>query len=489
MPTLNEANIRHLLRRTEVVDRPARVDELLLLANIDEAVDNVMDVVANPPSATFEGISADEGWRRGIRIGEHWMGQMVTAPRPFSERMAFFWHGHVVSSLDKVSSSAAMQEQVDLFRRRGLGPAVATGETVTDLVRTASIQSAMLRYLDNDQNFADSPNQNFARELMELFILGVGNYTEADVEAATAAWTGHTRSRWDEDTYEFDQDRHETAPQQFLGQTINATRPANEAGFETIEVVLGTGPLGSGTVSIGANAGRPTAEVAAEFLTYKLWQEFGEAATRSVPSGVKAAMTTALLSTGFEIRPWVRAMLTHDDFYADVAKNGLVRQPVDYMVALLAATGVDAIGNVPNWLMRGAGQQLLYPPNVSGWKPNGYWVNASAMGARRGCTDSMVWALAEDTWEGDDGYLQFGSDPSKRITKTELQGLWQPGQPYIEPIPATDAVDRLTWCLDIPLAAVSRQRIIEYLEHDDVDDWMRRDALNLILSAPEMHIA
>lgn len=489
MPTLNETNVRHLLRRTEIVDRPDRVAELLSLANISAAVDNVMDVAANPPSATFGGIAADQGWRRGIRIGEHWMHRMATASRPFGERMAFFWHGHVVSSLDKVSSSGAMQEQIDLFRRRGLGPAVGAAETVAGLVRTASVQPAMLRYLDNDRNFADSPNQNFARELMELFILGVGNYTEADVEAATAAWTGHTRTRWDEDNYVFDRDRHETAPQRFLGRTINAGGAPSEAGFETIDVILGTGPIGSGTVSTGPHSGRPTAEVAAEFLSYKLWQEFGEAATGSVPAAVGSAMTAALLNTGFEIRPWVRAMLVHDDFYTDVAKSGLVRQPVEYMVALLVATGLDAIDNVPNWLMRGAGQQLLYPPNVSGWKPNGYWVNASAMGARGRCADNMIWRLQRDTWDGDDGYLQFGSDPADRITKTELQGLWKPGQPYTPPIGSVEAVDRMLSYTDIPLARRTRQRIIDHLEHDDVEDWMRRDALNLILSAPEMHIA
>ena len=225
-----------------------------------------------------------------------------------------------------------MREQIDLFRRRGLGPAT-NGSDVGELVKTMSVQVAMLRYLDNDQNYAASPNQNFARELMELFLLGVGNYTEADVEAATAAWTGHTRPRWDIDEYVFDPDRHENAPQQFLGRTINDTRPAIEAGNETIEVILGIGPLGSGTIPSGAekNRGRPSAEVAAEFLTYKLWQEFGEATSGSVPAGVGSVMTTALLDNDFAIRPWVRAMLVHDDFYADATKTGLVRQPVEFV--------------------------------------------------------------------------------------------------------------------------------------------------------------
>ena len=488
MPAFNEPNIRHLLRRTEFVDRPARVAQLLKLGSIAAAVDNVMAVAAKPPTATFEGIPVDEEWHRGRRIGEHWMGQMATAARPFGERMGFFWHGHIVSSRDKVESSQAMRAQIDLFRSRGLGPSAATGN-VSDLVRTASTQAAMLRYLDNDQNFADSPNQNFARELMELFLLGVGNYTEADVEAATAAWTGHTRQRWDSDVYTFDAQRHENAPQQFLGKTINNTRPGNEAGFETIEVILGTGPLGSGTISVGANSGRRSKDVAAEFLTHKLWQEFGEAATESVPTGVRSAMTSALLDNNFDIRPWVRAMLIHDDFYSATAKAGLVRQPVEYMVALLVATGIKAIDNVPSWLLRRAGQELLNPPDVSGWKPNGYWVNASAMGSRKGFAERLAYLVWKDTWDGEDGYLQFGANTSTRITKTEIEGLWRKGQDYIEPIPIADLVDRLAAATGIVPRPATRQHLIDHLEKDVIETWMRRDALDLLLSTPEMHMA
>ena len=110
MPTLNEVNVRHLLRRTEFVDRPDRVAHLLGLGTIDAAVDDVMNVPANPPSASFSGIPADQNWQRGVRLGEHWMDQMATAARPFGERMAFFWHGHICSSLEKVQSAPAMRD-------------------------------------------------------------------------------------------------------------------------------------------------------------------------------------------------------------------------------------------------------------------------------------------------------------------------------------------------------------------------------------------
>jgi len=485
MPALNEANVRHLLRRTEIVDRPERVAALLALPNMAAAVDDVMDVAARPVPVSYTGLG-DNGWKRGVRLSEHWMGQMASAARPFGERMAFFWHGHIVSSLDK-SAFAGMHDQIDLFRRTGLG-APSAGGNVVRLLKTAAIQPAMLDYLDNSRNIARSPNQNFARELIELFVLGVGNYTEADVEAATAAWTGHAKARSAENTYHFRPEHHENSPQQFLGRTINAGM-GSEAGNETIDVMLGSGSVGAGTVAVGPNAGRPAPRVAAEFLTFKLWQELGEASTRTVPSGVHGAMVDALLDHGFDIRPWVRALLLHDDFYTGVAKTGLVRQPAEYMVALLVACGIDAIDNVPGWLMDPTGQRLLYPPNVSGWKPNGYWVNASAMGARHSVANSMTWTLARDTWDGDEGYLQFGPNAANRISKRDVQGLWRPNQPYIPPIPTAELVDRLIDLMGLSVAPATRGRILAHLDHDDIETWMRRDAISLLLTAPEMHIA
>ena len=282
---LNETNVRHLLRRTEFVDRPNRVAELMSLGSLDAVVANVMQVRADPPSASFAGIT--RRFEQGIRLSEFWLNEMAWTPRPFGERMALFWHGHICTDNNKVKFGRAMREQIDLFRSAGLGPTDAATGNVARLMTVASTQVALLRYLDNDLNLAASPNQNFARELMELFLLGVGNYTESDVEAATAAWTGHGRPNFETDAYRFDPGEHETRPQRFLGRTINSgSRPLSEAGRETIEVILGTGPLGSGIVPAGADAnrGRFTREVAAEFLSFKLWQEFGEATSGKSPA-------------------------------------------------------------------------------------------------------------------------------------------------------------------------------------------------------------
>jgi hypothetical protein len=195
-------------------------------------------------------------------------------------------------------------------------------------------------------------------------------------------------------------------------------------------------------------------------------------------------MRTALLTTGFEIRPWVRAMLTSDDFYADTARGGLVRQPFEYVVALMVATGLDAARAGQLWLMGRAGQRLLYPPNVAGWKPNGYWINASAMEARNRIAQGCSWELHETYWihdwnHRDRNYLQF---PKGRISAGEIAGF---GSTPALSSPAL--VDRMLDLMDLRLPASRREQIVDFCERVPLHH--RNDALLLILVSPELHLA
>ena len=142
-----------------------------------------------------------------------------------------------------------MREQIDLFRSGGFGD-------LRTLANTMSTQVAMIRYLDNNHNRSTSPNQNFARELMELFLLGVGNYTEADVEAATAAWTGHT-DNWETDQYVWRADWHDRRPRRTSVVTINAGPTGIVHGYDTIRAMLG-GRHGAGHSEPASNRGRLT---------------------------------------------------------------------------------------------------------------------------------------------------------------------------------------------------------------------------------------
>jgi uncharacterized protein (DUF1800 family) len=476
-PPLTEANVRHLLRRTEFVDRPSRIDELMALGSIDAAVDDVLSVASNPPSVTFTA-PAGQDWERGQDLTHFWLDRMARdSARPFQERLAFFWHGHFCSEFGKVGSSMLMREQIDLWRREGLG-------NVRDLAITMSTQVAMIRYLDNNQNKKSSPNQNFARELMELFLLGVGNYTEADVEAATSAWTGHT-DQWDDDVspYRWREEWHDPTPKSFLGRQINADQARSAwpgHGAETISVILGDGIVPTGANNV-ANRGRPTREVAAEFLSRKLWTSF--ATDTPPPAAVMTEMRTALTANDFDVRPWVKAMLTHPDFYTDAVRRGLVRTPVEYVVALLVATGKRSREANVTWLMESMGQRLLYPPNVSGWRPNGYWVNASAMEGRARTAQSFAWTSMRNYWDEGDGPITLAGGSIQRSTITELT-------PWPEQLPVltnTALIQRLLELMHLRLPQPTVDEIVRYA--NGVTVWERNNAIVLLMLAPEMHLA
>ncbi len=455
-----QSDIEHLLRRTEYVARPARVTALKDLT-IEAAVDNILAVTGGAGSAN---LNDPENWQRGVQLTHHWLDRMAhDAPKPIREKMGFFWHGHFCSELGKVGSADLMQEQIDLFRNDAMG-------NLRTLAKTMSTQVAMLRYLDNNRNRKTSPNQNFARELMELFLLGVGNYTEADVEAATAAWTGHT-DNWQTDAYEWRADWHDGSTKSFLRRSVNNGGDPKLHGAETIDVMLGTGVIPNGA-GIVANRGRPSREVAAEFISKKLWIEF---AGTNPSAAVLAALRDSALANDFDITPWLRTLLTRPEFYTTEVKRGLVRSPVEFMVALLVATGRRSAEATPLWLMEGMGQRPLYPPNVSGWKHNAYWVNASAMAKRTETARSVVWRSMQGYWNGD-GLIHLKNGT---ISRTDVTETWRD-----QPLKVLDEVLRLT---DVRLTSGSYDALAAFATNSE--RWERSDLFHLVMFAPELQVA
>ncbi|MGE5209830.1 MAG: DUF1800 family protein, partial [Acidobacteriota bacterium] len=201
------------------------------------------------------------------------------------------------------------------------------------------------------------------------------------------------------------------------------------------------------------------------------------------PPGAMAAMRDALLAADFAVRPWVTAMLTHPDFYTDAVVRGLVRTPVEFVVALLVATGQRSRDADVTWLMEAMGQQLLYPPNVSGWRPNGYWVNASAMEGRARTAQQMNWTAARNYWTGDDGPITLAGGSIMRSEIT-ARTPWPDSQPVLS---NAALVARLLELMRVQLSPAATAEIVRYADGATV--WERNNALLLIMLAPEMQMA
>ena len=235
---------------------------------------------------------------------------MVNKPRPLQEKMTLFWHGHFVSAWWDVGKGFHMMQQAQMYRDNALG-------NFRNLTQAMAIDRAMLVYLSNAQNRKGAPNQNFARELMELFTLGVGNYAESDVEASARAWTGHNAD-WPE--YVYRSIRLGTTPgmKTFFGTTKNWNGP------DIIDEILLN------------NAAKK--QIAARFITKKLWEFL---AHPGPPTAVLDAIAP-VFAADWNITNLARLILNRPEFYSTTAKQGLVRTPIEYIVALCYYTGLTA---------------------------------------------------------------------------------------------------------------------------------------------------
>ena len=245
---VSDDDLAHLLRRTEFVVRPARLAELksLDLTTYAAVVDNVLNVGLNgsPTLPAYFQTEAADNWDQYVQGCTFWIDSMLTRPRPILEKMTLFWHGHFVSAWWDVGHGFHLMQQTQMYRENALG-------NFHTLTQKMAIDRAMLVYLSNAENVKGSPNQNFARELMELFTLGVGNYTEGDVEAAARAWTGHNAD-WPEYNYVFKANRHDIGMKTFFGTTKNWDGP------QIIDEILID------------NAAKK--QIAARYITKKLWE-------------------------------------------------------------------------------------------------------------------------------------------------------------------------------------------------------------------------
>jgi uncharacterized protein (DUF1800 family) len=262
--------------------------------------------------------------------------------------MTLFWHNHFVSSQQKVRSPQLMYRQNALLRRHALG-------SFRDMLHAVARDPAMVIYLDSANNRKGSPNENFAREVMELFTLGEGNYTEADVKEAARAFTGWSI---DIDTGEF------------------LFRPA--AHDDGVKTVLGrTGAL-QGDAVLDILLEQPQT---GEFVAAKLWREF--VSRNPDPAEVKR-VGRVFRDSGYDIRAALRAVLVSDAFYAPQNRAALIKSPVDLVVGTLRQFGFKT-GEVMPFVFTAnqLGQSLFAPPNVKGWPGGEAWINSTTLLGRK----------------------------------------------------------------------------------------------------------
>ena len=368
-PTITLAQARRLLWRAGFGPAPGQAEALA-----GQPLEAVVQSLTRPSGpATLHGPAPTDDEGNALEPADvwgedhcWWLDRMVRSDQPLVERMTFIWHDWFANSNEKVNNQQQMLDQNQLFREHALG-------NFQELFLAVTANPAMLVFLDGIYNSKWEPNENYAREMMELFSLGAdrGAYTEDDVKQMALALTGWT-AEWTESAglqnFHFMTSRHNTGNKTVFGQT-------GKWNWEDAVRLCVSNPFH------------------ASFFCAKLWSYF-------VPTPPSEATLASLegiyLGSGYGIRPVVEAILQHPEFL-----NGpeLVTPPVVYNAGLLRAISRPIDTTAWAWLSAGAGQQLFYPPNVSGWDFT-HWLDTSTVKARWEIASYVTAKTYANPWPG-----------------------------------------------------------------------------------------
>jgi Protein of unknown function (DUF1800) len=375
--TCDREEMAHLLRRAGF---GASADELdsYLAAGYEETVEALLNPSEEPATyGCYEDhdlvdryFTASVGARGPEYAWPQWMWRLLTTTRPLQEKIALFWHGLFATGPKYPVPCSALLDQIDMFRRRGMG-------SFEELLRCLSRDPAMLVWLDNQSNHKDSPNENYARELLELFTMGVGNYTEADVKAAARAFTG-----WS------------VVPMmpQFLLGTFPASFHYDGSDHDaTDKTFLGHVGAFNGDDVIAIIVKQPAT---ARFICDRLYRFFvadepGESGRAEI-----AKLSAVFMESDGDVRSLLRAIFMSDHFRSEQVRYRKVKSPVELMVGTARLTGrwslpisdVAELASNAHFM----GQSLLNPPSVEGWHEGEEWIDGAGLIERINCASTEI---------------------------------------------------------------------------------------------------
>ena len=448
------------------------------------------------------------------RLGYWWANRMLQTTHPLEEKMALLWHGHFATHENKVRDYRKMMQQVDLFEKGATG-------NLRDLAIQVAQNPAMLYFLDAQYNVKGAANENFAREVMELFTMGVGNYSEKDVREGARAFTGWY---FDNLTFKVDPDKHDDGVKTFLGRTGNLD------GVDALKIIF-------------------QQSVTAEYLAGRIYRFL---VRDELSQDLRTRLGAILRDSDYQVKPLLAVIFSSKDFYSRASYGAHIKGPVEHFVAIMKQLGVDAIPGVPDFNQStiAMGQHLLNPPSVAGWAGGKTWITPGLLIARGNVardvlipdmtgfrdwnfsagTDDILGRRLRDGY--DIGAATAVNDPANMSTfdtvalerdeqfNTRISGYvgWEQAARKLMPTPrnaaqfdltrmvlesgsktTAEAVDYLMWrMLRVPTATVTQDVFVTFLTKqlgtDNIDrakTYMEdplRMTMHLIMSTPEYQI-
>ncbi len=276
-----------------------------------------------------------------------WADRMLNTRRPLEERMVLFWHGHFATQHQKLHDYEKMLIQQTMFREHASG-------NFGDLLLGIAKDPAMIRFLDNVDNVVGHPNENFAREIMELFAMGEGRgYTEADLRDAARAFTGWGYHPQNEHQFVFKADIHDYGQKTIFGQT------GNFDGEDVVDLIL-------------------QQEATASFMARNIYKFF----VREDPSSeFQAELAAVLRDASYELKPLLKTIFLSRDFYSSASSGTQIKSPIHLLVSTYRKLGVTEVPGTPNfkYTAQALGQEPFDPPSVAGWAGGRTWINPATL--------------------------------------------------------------------------------------------------------------
>jgi len=309
------------------------------------------------------------------RVAYWWANRMVSSPRPLQEKMALFWHGHFASNEAKVRDYRKLLGELELFEQQGTG-------NFRDLTVAVAQSPGMLTFLDAGVNVKGAPNENFAREIMELFTMGVGHYTEKDIREGARAFTG-----WNYVDLKFvvNKDQHDDGEKTFLGQT------GRWDGVQAIDIIM-------------------QQPATADYIAGKIYRFL---VRQELSPELQKQLGSVLRDSHYEIAPLLETIFLSRDFYSPASVGTQIKGPVQLAVSTYRKLGLRSVPGVPdfNAATNALGQQLFSPPTVAGWAGGQSWITPGLLLERGN--------FARDILFPDINFLP----PDRYTTSTEIRSV------------------------------------------------------------------
>ena len=374
-PTTRERyKIAHLLRRAGFGYTPEELARYTTMG-FDAAVSELVNFDAATDYAADAGLSlAKYDYDKPEPLQRYWIGRMLFTKAPLQEKMTLFWHSHFATSDSKIHNRWDMWQQNIIFRTQALDP-------FGSILKSIARDPAMLIWLDNANSHKKKPNENFGRELMELFTMGVGNYSEDDVKACARAFSGWGvknspppanephRPFQERGIFLFREKDHDDSVKTYLGQT------GAFDGDDIIDILV-------------------QQPATARFISRKLWQFF---VWENPDQSIINRLAQVYFDSNYSIRAVVEAIFRSPEFVSDDAFHALIKSPVEFLIGTLKHLNVSDIPDDMAMALKRMGQELFHPPSVAGWPGGRAWITTATFYERANVINTLLTARANRT--------------------------------------------------------------------------------------------